>query len=127
MDEFDRTVLHFMDEFGTTALYIRQVDGEYNPTTGTVQSTEVKFPVRGILMEYTLQSNGLKNRYGTDILAGDKQFFMQPPGKNKLPSYPIDPTKDKLQVGPVLYNIVTSKEVNPTGVEPILYELLLRR
>jgi hypothetical protein len=128
-EDFDHTVLHFMNEWGSDFQYIRSVDGEYNPATGSTSSTEKKFLVRGIMMDMTLQSNGLGTRYGTQILAGDKQFFMQPPNKatDGAPALVVNPTTDRIKLGNVLYSIVTFKEVNPTGADPIVFELVLRR
>jgi hypothetical protein len=115
-----------MKEFGAEALYVKSTPGEYNPATGSVDSGTKNIPVKGILLDFTLQSNGLTTKYGTQILAGDKQFFMQPPTKAGGLPLTIDPVNDRVRIGPSAYRVVTMRELNPTGTSPILYELVLR-
>lgn len=129
MDDFDRTVLEFVQESGTYAKLVQTPQGVYNPATGSTDAFPVEVTVRGILMDLTLQSNGLSAKYGTLVEAGDKEFLMQPPHKTNGWESPvvIVPAADRLTVAGITYKIVTLKELNPTGVDPILVSLYLRR
>lgn len=129
MEPFDETVLEFVKEMGSSATLIQTEEGEYNPSTGLVGASTVSVPVEGILMDLTLQSNGLSVKYGTLVEAGDKEFLMRPPHKTN--GYDavveIQPSSDRLLVGNITYKIVTLKELNPTGSDPVLVTLYLRR
>lgn len=129
MRDFDAAVLEFIQESGFTATYVKQTQGEYDPATGTVGTTVVEIPVQVILMDLTLQSNGLSTKYGTLVEAGDKELFMRPPHKTDpaQPILDIHPASDTVKVGTTVYKIVTMKELNPTTSDPILYMLYLRR
>lgn len=128
-DEFHQTVREMIQEFGGSALFIRQQSGEYNPATGSVDTTELKFAVHGILLDFTAYQAGVAAKAGTMILEGDKQFFMQPPEQSEegFPGVNIDPTKDSIKVGTNTFKVVSGKEINPNGLSPILYEFVLRR
>lgn len=129
MDDFDQAVLEFIKESGFIAYYVRQADGEYDPATGTVPVTTSQRPVQAILMDLTLNSNGLSTRFGTLVVSGDKQLLVRPPHK----TYPTDPklaintATDRVLVNGLEYKIVTFKEINPTGADPVLYDLYIRR
>lgn len=125
--DFDNVVLQMMDDFGATQTYVMSSQEEYDTETGTVSSVTTSVPVRMILMDLTLQSNGLSLKYGTEILTGDKEAYVQPPVKNSGPALVITPGSDKLVVSGTTYTVVTFKEVNPTGTDPVLYTLYLRR
>lgn len=127
MHDLELTVIEFMNESGFVA-FITRVSGEYDPELSTVVNTSKTIPVRAIILDLTLQSNGLGEKLGTDILAGDKQLFVQPPRGSSGPiPLQLDPGKDTVKVGTTVYKIVTVKEINTTGTYPILYELYIRR
>lgn len=129
MNDFDATVLEFIKEEGASATLIQRTEGAYNPSTGTVGTTDTLIPCEGILMDLTLKSNGLSTKYGTLVEAGDKEFLLRPPHKtNGFPSpVVISPASDRLKVGSITYQIVTLKELNPTAADPVLVFLYLRR
>lgn len=126
MKEFDAVVVEMVQEFGGDALYVQSSAGEYDPATGSVAPVIKSIPVKGILLDFTLQSNGLTTKYGTTILAGDKQFFMQPPSKTGGLPLKITPVADHVRVGSKSYQVVAMREHNPSGLDPIVYELVLR-
>lgn len=125
---FDEAVLEFMRDYPLTAYVVRST-GSYNPATASVETSDVQHPVEAILMDYTLQSNGLGVALGTDIKAGDKQLFVRPPLKSNPNATltDIDPSTDRVIVAGVTYQVIRVKELNPTAVDVILYELQLRR
>ncbi len=127
MHDLERTVLEFMAESGFIA-YISRPSGEYDPAESRFVETTKVTPVKAILLDLTLQSNGLGNKLGTEIMAGDKQLYVQPPQGSTGPMpLQLDPTKDTVKIGATVYKIVTVKEINTTGTYPILYDLYIRR
>lgn len=125
--DFDATVLEIITEFGTMGTYNKVTPGVYNPATGTATTVTTAIPVKVMLMDLTLQSNGQSVKYGTEILAGDKEGYLVPPIKSGGPAIVVDTVNDSLTVAGIIYSIETFKEVNPSGVDPILYSLYLRR
>lgn len=129
LDDFHQVVLDFMLDYGTTATYIQEVLGVYDPATGTASGTSVQTEVQAILQDLTLSSNGLSLRFGTLVVAGDKQLLVRPPERTVPDADPlvINPASDRVTVGGHTYKVVTFKEVNPTGDEVVLIDLYLRR
>ena len=129
MDDFDLVVLAFMQDYGVAATYIKKTQGDYNPATGEASETTVEIPVTVIQMDLPLTRNGASTISGTAIQDGDKQVFVQPPQKTEEYALPlvIDVASDKINLNGVLWNIVTFKETNPTGLNQILIELYVRR
>lgn len=129
MDDLDAAMLEFIKEYPASASLIRASEGAYNPATATVAVTTEELPVQGILMDLTLQSNGLSVKYNTLVEAGDKELYLRPPHKTYgwVQPYAISPSSDKIRIGGVVYKIVTLKELNPTGADPVLITLYLRR
>lgn len=129
MDDLDLALLEFIKEYPASTTLIREATGEYDPATGRADTITDEIPVQAILMDLTLQSNGLSVKYNTLIEAGDKELYMRPPHKTQGSPTPfeINPVSDKILVGGILYKIVTYKELNPTGADPVLVTLYLRR
>jgi hypothetical protein len=130
MDVFDECVLGIFREFPILiAQYKTYTDGPYNPDTGSVSQTVTSTDVEAIMMDLTLQSNGLSTKFGTLVIAGDKELFVRPRHKTNptKPIMAINPATDRVVVNGITYKIVTFKEINPTGADPILYDLYLRR
>lgn len=127
MEDFDRTVLEFVTEYPASATLMKQTEGEYDPTTGTVETFVEEIPIQGIIMDLTLQSNGLSTKYNTLVETGDKEMFLRPPHKTNSLATPVEITpSDKILAGGTEYKVVTQKELNPTGNDPVLVMLYLR-
>lgn len=129
LEDFDATVLAFLQDYGNTFTLVKPGAEAYDPATATVTQVNEEIPVQGILMDLTLQSNGLSAKYGTLVQAGDKEVYLRPPHKTDPLISPVEitPTIDKIVAEGIVYNIVTMKELNPTGTNPVLYTLYLRR
>lgn len=127
--DFDAVVMEFMEDYPMTATYRTQVDGAYDPATGTTSFTTVDTEVEAILLDLTLSSNGLSTRHGTMVVAGDKQLIVRPPEKTDPLATPIviNTATDRVIVFGQDYKVVTYKEINPTGNDVILFDLYLRR
>ena len=129
MDDLDLALLEFINEYPASATLFREATGDYNPATGTTETVTDEIPVQAILMDLTLQSNGLSVKYNTMIEAGDKELYMRPPHKTQGSPTPfeINPVSDRILIGGIMYKIVTYKELNPTAADPVLVTLYLRR
>lgn len=129
MDDMDATLLEFIREYPSEAFLIRETTGEYDPATGDVSNSVEEIPIEAILMDLTLQSNGLSTKYGTLVEAGDKELYMRPVNKTNplLDPVVIQPATDKIRIGGFTYQIVTFKELNPTAANSVLVTLYLRR
>lgn len=128
--DFDNAVLEFMREFGFIATYEKQNgNGTYDTTTGENVVEIVSIPVEAIIIDLTKPNNGLGSKFGTEILAGDKEIYIRPPEKTDPLRTPlvIDHTTDNIVANGVRYNIVVVKEVNPTTTNAIMYNILIRR
>lgn len=128
--DFDNAVKEFFADFGFTATYIKpRADGVYDPSSGEYTSVVDEIPVEAILLDLTLQSNGLSAKFGTLVEAGDKNLLVRPPNKtNSLqPALIINPVSDRVRVNGVEYKVVTMKEVNTTASDAIVYDLYIRR
>jgi hypothetical protein len=127
-EDFDGIVQEFMNDYGFNTFYTQR-SGTYDASQSKMVTVDTVIPVRALVMDYTLQRNGLTSMPGTEIQAGDKEMFIQPPNKtdpNALPMT-IDPTTDSVLLNGYQYKVVTSKEVNTTGNNSVLFNLLIRR
>jgi hypothetical protein len=133
--DFIELVNSMMAEFGTTGVLVTHLaDGEYDPATGTSAAITGDIPIKCILMDLTLQSNGASTRDGTLIRDGDKVLYVRPSDvliPILMPNgiLEIDSADDRVVVGGVSYRIVTSKVIDPsaTGQNPIMFELYVRQ
>lgn len=129
ISDFDDVVVEFMRDYPMLATYVQAASSTYNPATGSVSSTPVETEVDAILLDLTLSSNGLSLRHGTTVIAGDKQLVVRPPNKKDplAPALVINTATDRVIVNGITYKVVTFKEINPTGNDPILFDLYIRR
>jgi hypothetical protein len=131
--DFDEAVAELISEFGFSSSgenkYRKIIAGTYSAELGEVSTTVVEYPIQAVVTDLTLQSNGYSVKYGTMVQAGDKEVFVRPPHKVGTTPAPItiDPATDVIEIRGVVYKIVTQKEVNPTGNDPILYSFYVRR
>jgi hypothetical protein len=133
--DFIETVNALMEDFGLDATYTTIIGmGEYDPALGSAPVSVGEIPIRAIMIDATLQSNGLGVRANTNIVAGDKILYVRPTDyllPILMPSgvLEVDTADDRVLVSGVSYKVVTMKAVDPnaTGTNPILYELYIRR
>lgn len=125
-DDMYYGMVELFRETGITApnaTLIKLSGGEYDPSIGEVVSTPQEIAVQAIVMDLTLRSNGLADKAGTLISAGDKEAHILP--NHDMP-FNIVPD-DILVVAGTSYKVATVKETNPTGNYPILFSVYLRR
>lgn len=135
LSDFFSVVKELIKELGGTATYITPSgENTYDPATGSVTTTMSEIQMEGILMDLTLQSNGLGTRLGSMVEQGDKVFYARPsdsvtPALMPQGSLLVNTANDKVVVGGITYQVITIKTVDPnaTGTNPVLFELYLRR
>lgn len=123
LSDLESTAIELVTEFGSNSVYTNYSAGSYDPATSKVTHTSTAQTTKAVLLDLTLQSNGLSLKYGTEILAGDKEAYVLPPAT----PVSINPGKDTLTIGGIQYTVVTFKEINPTGSKSIVWFLYLRR
>lgn len=127
MNSLEQAARELIAEFGSSGEYITTSQGSYDPTTASVVNSTLRQRVPMVLLDLTLQSNGLSVKYGTQVLAGDKEAYVIPPQKSGGKAVAVTPNSDRVSFGGVTYTVITHKEVNPTGSDPLVWFLYLRR
>ena len=130
LDGFHRTANNLITRFGSTQYYVKRTLGAYNPSTSEASVTEVEIPIKCVVMDLTLQSNGNTYRNGTLIEAGDKQCMFIPieqSNNSGIPPLVVDPTSDFIRINNEIWKIITSKETNPSTSENIYIDLYMRK
>ena len=127
--EFLPMIMAFMRDDPTTAYYIKYTQGSYDPTTSEYTTVEVETPCQCLILDLTRNNNGLSSVYGKEILAGDKDCYMLPPEKADVNAMPlvIDTVSDRIRIANTTYKVCDMKVSDPTGTNPLLYQLMLRR
>lgn len=125
-DDLARAALDLVTQYGAVGTYTNVTPGKYVPGVGATD-IEVTQSAKMVLLDLTLQSNGMSLKYGTQIKAGDKEAYMIPPVRSGGTAINVSPEADYLILGGVRYTVVTFKEINPTGSNPLVYMLYLRR
>ena len=127
--DFDRAILDFMQDDPLAVTYVSSLPAVFNPATGENTATDISTQVSAIILDLTSTSSGLSSKFGTQIVAGDKEIYILPPEKSdpfKLPLV-VNPANDLIKVGIVEYSVVAMKECNPTASAPLLYNFHIRR
>lgn len=127
MHILEQAARELISEFGGTGVYTSNVEGPYDPSTasGTIVSLSQSTPM--VLVDLTLQSNGLSVKYGTQVQAGDKEAYVIPPHKSGGQVVGISPNSDTVTFGGITYTVITHKEANPSGGDAWVWYLYLRR
>lgn len=122
-------IMAFLNDDPAIGYYQKSIQGSYDPSTGDYSASIVEIPCSIILEDLTRNSNGLSYDFGTDIVAGDKNCYLLPPEKADPTAIPlvIDTVADRIRVGTQIYRIINMKSADPTGANPLLYQLMLRR
>jgi hypothetical protein len=124
--DFTSMINDFFDDDPQVAIYHQYSQGVYNVNTSEYLTTQVDTAVRVITLDLTRNSNGLSSKYGTDILAGDKDVYMKPFYLEEI-VVDVNTTSDKITVGGILYKVCNSKVLDPTSSSPMLFNFLVRR
>lgn len=124
---FDGVVTRMMALRGGTAIFRNITTGAY--VDGEVTNTVTDIPVKVVFGEFPQAGAGDKAAFNSNILTGDRYCIIQPPEKTDplQPALNIIATEDLLVVGSTEWKIQNWKQLNPSGVDNVLFELHLRK
>jgi hypothetical protein len=129
MQIFDSAVANLLQQFGgrgTLRIFSNSdyLDGE------TIQS-HVDYDVNVAVFNFPQSNSGDKASFGTSILAGDKQCFIQPMNKantcEEVEQPEIKANRDAIVLNGVEWKIFALKEINSSVNNTIVFEAHLRK
>lgn len=118
---FLRVVSDMMRRFGGDGTMLKISGGVYDPITSTMSSAESEYPIRAMLFDYVPRLDGSGLEKSSLIRNGDKQLFIKPDE-----GMPAPEPHDKITFGGITYSVIVVKALDPSGSQPIYYELFLR-
>lgn len=125
--QFDNVVRDMIGMAGGTGTLRVFTDGVY--VDGEITRTSTDYPVNIAINDFPQANSGDKSRFGTLIEASDKELFMIP--LNKADPCAIQPNiqanRDLVIINGTEWKILALKEINPSGVNAILFDMHLRR
>lgn len=125
--QFDNVVRDMIGMAGGTGTLRVFTDGVY--VDGEITRTSTDYTVNIALNDFPQANSGEKSRFGTLIESDDKELMLQP--INKADTNAIQPSiqanRDLIIVNNIEWKILALKEINPSGVNTILYTAHLRR
>lgn len=126
-NEFDYVVAELIREAGGTGTLRIFTDGAY--VDGEVTRTFADYTVNIAINDFPQANSGEKSKFGTLIQADDKQLMMQPINKaDPDATQPnIQANRDLVIINGTEWKILALKEINPSGVNAILFDMHLRR
>jgi hypothetical protein len=128
-NDFDRMIYDFFNDDPAIGYYIQAGTPVFNPATGDNQSVDTEVVVEIMLLDLTRTSNGLSQKFGTQIVAGDKEVYIRPPEKTDPLATPliINTVSDRIRIAGITYQVVVMKEATYTGTSPLLFDMHIRR
>lgn len=126
-NEFDYVVAELIREAGGSGTLRVFTDGTY--VDGEVTRTSVDYTVNIAINDFPQANSGEKSKFGTLIQADDKQLLMQPVNKadTDVTQPNIQANRDLVIINGTEWKILALKEINPSGVNAILFDMHLRR
>jgi len=117
IDPIARTISNLIRLRGGSFTMTETKPGVYDPVTSLVSQTKKTYTVKGIVFEarQSVVPNSL-------IHAGDKQVFIKADPLLPVP----DAVYGEFVYKGVPHRIVWLKELNPSGTNPLMYELIVR-
>jgi len=129
LSQFDNVATQMMNTFGGVGTLRIFSDGTY--TDGELVRTSADYSVKVALFDYPQSNAGEKSQFGTSILAGDKQCFIQPMNKantcEEVEQPEIKANRDAIVLNGVECKIFALKEINSSVNNTIVFEAHLRK
>jgi hypothetical protein len=129
LSQFDNVVTQMMNTFGGVGTLRIYSDGTY--TDGDFVRTSADYSVNVAVFSYPQSNSGDKASFGTSILAGDKQCFIQPINKantcEEVEQPEIKANRDIVILNNVEWKIFALKEINSSVNDTIVFEAHLRK
>ena len=112
------TALRLIARFGRTIQYVPIIEGEYDPTTGMMTTTETPTNVMACDFDFEDKSGGQGYQDGL-VQAGDRYALV-------APTIAQINTSDKLIIDGVKWSIISVKRLAPAGIT-VLWNCHIRR
>lgn len=127
ISQFDAVVTDMMALAGGAAILRIFSDGSYSD--GEVIRTSEDHAIKILINDYPQANAGDKSKFGTLIEASDKEVLIQEISKaDPDATQPnIQANRDVIIINGIEWKILALKEINPSGVNVILYTAHLRR
>ncbi len=116
------SVTRMIARYGGPGQFIHNAVGVYDPSVGTATATQTAYPVSLVAFDFLQKKDGDAGQGNTLIRSGDKEIYMT---SNVLLPRPV-PKADSIIYTGRKYSIVTVKELNPSGLVSIVYQLFIR-
>ena len=125
--QFDNVVRDMMGMAGGTGILRVFSDGIY--IDGEVTRTSVDYVVEIAINDFPQANSGEKSRFGTLIESDDKELMLRPINKSDPDATQpnIQANRDVIIINGTEWKILALKEINPSGVNTILFDMHLRR
>lgn len=119
-----KIVTSVMAKTGTDATLICPPVADYDYENNTVTATPVTYPVRAIVMDFALISNGALVDKNTLTQSSDKQIYLDmTQADGTQPPITLASTGYSLLIGGTTYRITVVKQYNPSTSSVIMYDL----
>lgn len=127
LSQFDNVVRDMLGMAGGTGILRVFTDGVY--VDGEVTRTSVDYVVEVALNDFPQANSGMKSRFGTLIESDDKELMLRPINKTDPDTTQpvIHANRDLVVINGIEWKILALKEINPSGVNTILFDMHLRR
>ena len=127
LSQFDNVVRDMLGMAGGTGILRVFTDGVY--VDGEVTRTSVDYVVEVALNDFPQANSGMKSRFGTLIESDDKELMLRPINKTdpNATQPNIQANRDLVIINGTEWKILALKEINPSGVNAILFDMHLRR
>lgn len=127
ISQFDAVVTDMMALAGGTAILRIFSDGSYSD--GEIIRTSEDHEVKILINDYPQANAGDKSKFGTLIDASDKEVLIQEMSKadTDVTQPNIQANRDLVIINGTEWKILALKEINPSGVNAILFDMHLRR
>jgi hypothetical protein len=121
-DDITAEVLDILNECGGPATFISRSTGTYDPATGTSPVVDTPYTVQMVAFDFLQKRDGDSGQGNTLLKSGDKEIYMA--SKILLPR--PNPKTDSIVYTGRKYSIITVKELNPSGIASVVYQLFIR-
>lgn len=123
LDPIVRTINNILTRYGGTCIVTINIDdGEYDYATSTAVISKTDYTVQMIAFDYIQRMQGIGSETNTLIRSGDKQLFIKQTAGMPLPN----PATDSVIYNGTRFNIITVKDVNPSGASSFVLEVFVR-
>lgn len=125
--QFDNVVRDMIGMAGGVGTLRVFTDGVY--VDGEITRTSTDYTVELAINDFPQANSGDKSRFGTLIEASDKEAFIRPINKTDPDATQpnIQANRDLIIINGTEWKILALKEINPSGVNAILFDMHLRR